>query len=64
LSERDGLPPLPAADICLHRSANLSRAGVLLADHLRTTISNDPRPPAKARNAAQTHRSSEVVDRP
>ncbi|MGH8796531.1 MAG: LysR substrate-binding domain-containing protein [Caldimonas sp.] len=34
LSERDGMPRLPGADICLHRSANLSRAGSLLADHL------------------------------
>jgi DNA-binding transcriptional LysR family regulator len=39
LSDRDGMPPLPAADICLHRAANLSRAGALLADHLRTSIS-------------------------
>ena len=47
LSRRDGLPPLPAADICLHRSAKLSRAGALLADHLRATIVKEtPRPPA------------------
>ena len=42
LSDRDGMPPLPAADICLHRAANLSRAGTLLADHLRTSISKRP----------------------
>jgi DNA-binding transcriptional LysR family regulator len=42
LSDRDGMPPLPAADICLHRAANLSRAGALLADHLRTSISKRP----------------------
>jgi len=42
LSDRDGMPRLPAADICLHRAANLSRAGALLADHLRTNISNCP----------------------
>jgi DNA-binding transcriptional LysR family regulator len=42
LSERDGMPRLPAADICLHRAANLSRAGALLADHLRTAISGRP----------------------
>ncbi|WP_024510915.1 LysR family transcriptional regulator [Bradyrhizobium sp. ARR65] len=41
LSDRDGMPPLPAADICLHRAANLSRAGILLADHLRTAIRNE-----------------------
>src|SRR5882757_1667622 len=41
LSDRDGMPRLPAADICLHRAANLSQAGALLADHLRTTIRND-----------------------
>jgi DNA-binding transcriptional LysR family regulator len=42
LSDRDGMPRLPAADICLHRAANLSRAGALLADHLRTSISKRP----------------------
>jgi DNA-binding transcriptional LysR family regulator len=40
LSHQDGLPQLPAADICLHRATNLSLAGGLLADHLRTGISN------------------------
>jgi DNA-binding transcriptional LysR family regulator len=40
LSDHDGMPPLPAADICLHRAANLSPAGRLLADHLRSGISN------------------------
>jgi DNA-binding transcriptional LysR family regulator len=34
LSEREGMPRLPAADICLHRAANLSRAASLLADQL------------------------------
>jgi DNA-binding transcriptional LysR family regulator len=42
LSDRDGMPRLPAADICLHRAANLSLAGALLADHLRTSIANHP----------------------
>jgi DNA-binding transcriptional LysR family regulator len=41
LSDRDGMPGLPAADICLHRATNLSQAGALLADHLRTTIRNE-----------------------
>jgi DNA-binding transcriptional LysR family regulator len=41
LSDRDGMPRLPAADICLHRAANLSSAGALLADHLRMTIRNE-----------------------
>ncbi|OAF13895.1 LysR family transcriptional regulator [Bradyrhizobium neotropicale] len=39
LSVRDGLPPLPAADIRLHRAPNLSRACALLADHLQWSIS-------------------------
>jgi len=39
LSERDGMPRLPAADIRLHRSSNLSRAASLLADHLVIAIS-------------------------
>ncbi len=34
LSERDGLPRLPAADIRLHRASNLSRSASLLSDHL------------------------------
>jgi DNA-binding transcriptional LysR family regulator len=42
LSDRDGMPRLPAADICLHRAANLSQAGALLADHLRANISKRP----------------------
>ncbi len=46
LSDRDGMPPLPAADICLHRAANLSPAGVLLADHLRANISTRPDEPS------------------
>src|SRR5882672_1321360 len=40
LSDHDGMPRLPAADICLHRASNLSPAGALLADHLRSGISN------------------------
>jgi len=40
LSEQDGMPRLPAADICLHRATDLSPAGALLADHLRTGIAN------------------------
>ncbi|WP_342236887.1 LysR family transcriptional regulator [Inquilinus sp. OTU3971] len=34
LSERDGLPPLPEADIRLHRAPGLAPAGELLARHL------------------------------
>ena len=34
LSDRDGMPPLPQAEIRLHRAANLSRAASLLADDL------------------------------
>jgi len=39
LSNRDGMPRLPAADICLHRASNLSRAASLLADHLVSVMS-------------------------
>lgn len=39
LSDHDGMPCLPAADICLHRASNLSRAASLLADHLASAIS-------------------------
>lgn len=38
LSPDDGLPKLPAADICLHRAAGLSPAATLLADHLVETM--------------------------
>lgn len=34
LSERDGMPRLPGADIRLHRATGLSRAAGLLADHI------------------------------
>ena len=34
LGERDGLPPLPEADIRLHRAPGLATAGELLARHL------------------------------
>jgi DNA-binding transcriptional LysR family regulator len=39
LSEKDGMPRLPVAEICLHRAANLSRAGTLLAEHLVAELS-------------------------
>ncbi|WP_375160889.1 LysR family transcriptional regulator [Bradyrhizobium sp. RDT46] len=39
LSEREGLPPLPAADIRLHRAHNLSCPAAMLADHLQRGIS-------------------------
>ena len=42
LSEQDGMPPLPAADIRLHRAANLSPAASLLADHLASALTNGP----------------------
>jgi DNA-binding transcriptional LysR family regulator len=40
LGDHEGMPRLPAADVCLHRATNLSPAATLLADHLRTGISN------------------------
>jgi DNA-binding transcriptional LysR family regulator len=39
LGARDGFPPLPIADIRLHRARNLSRPAALLADHLQRGIS-------------------------
>ena len=38
LSSRHGMPPLPAAEIRLHRARNLSRPGALLADHLEREL--------------------------
>lgn len=42
LGARDGLPPLPMADIRLHRARDLSRPTTLLADHLQRGISEPP----------------------
>jgi DNA-binding transcriptional LysR family regulator len=64
IPEQDGLPALPAADICLHRSANLSRAGALLADHLRLMISDETLLPRKPRNLVRRARPKERVDLP
>ena len=64
LSERDGMPRLPAADICLHRAANLSHAGALLADHLRTAISNERPSPVRARSSAAAKKAREMVHHP
>ena len=51
------MPPLPAADICLHRAEKLSRAGALLADHLRLTISNETALTSAHRNLHQADRA-------
>jgi DNA-binding transcriptional LysR family regulator len=60
LDKRDGMPPLPGADICLHRAAKLSRAGALLADHLRASIANEAALPH--RNPARPAKSTAMVD--
>ena len=44
LGERDGMPPLPAADIRLHSAPGLSRAGRLLAEHLAAGMSRNVSP--------------------
>jgi DNA-binding transcriptional LysR family regulator len=59
LGKREGMPPLPAADICLHRAAKLSHAGVLLADHLRASIANASPP---HRNPIRPAKSNAMVD--
>jgi len=38
LSEQDGMPPLPGAEIRLHCAPTLSQPASLLADHLRKTM--------------------------
>jgi DNA-binding transcriptional LysR family regulator len=48
LSVRDGLPPLPRAEIRLHRAQKLSRAATLLADHLVSSLA-EPRRSKAAR---------------
>jgi DNA-binding transcriptional LysR family regulator len=42
LSDRTGLPALPAADICLHRAGTASDAATLLADHLVSALGTQP----------------------
>lgn len=49
LSRRDGLPPLPRADIRLHRAQKLSRAAALLADHLVASLAEPVRRKAMRR---------------
>lgn len=53
LSDCDGMPPLPAADIRLHRAAKLSPAAKLLADHMRAAIREDVTP-RRARDGSGT----------
>jgi hypothetical protein len=43
LSERDGMPPLPRAEIRLHRAPKLLRAATLLADHLVASLAEPVR---------------------
>ncbi|CAO3419896.1 hypothetical protein [Azospirillum doebereinerae] len=38
LSDQDGMPRLPAADIRLHRASALTPAAALLADHLAAAM--------------------------
>jgi len=64
LSERDGMPPLPAADICLHRATNLSHAGTLLADHLRMAISKERPHQSNPRAASRLRKPNETVHHP
>jgi hypothetical protein len=47
LSARDGLPPLPIAEIRLHRSAKMTRAATLLADHLVASLAEPARRAAR-----------------
>jgi DNA-binding transcriptional LysR family regulator len=49
LSQRDGLPPLPRAEIRLHRAQKLSRAATLLADHLVASLAEPVRSKAARR---------------
>lgn len=48
LSEAEGLPPLPAADIRLHRAPGLSAAASLLAEHLAHAIRDVAQPARSA----------------
>lgn len=50
LTTRDGMPPLPKAQICLHRAPKLSQAASLLADHLVSAL-RQPRATGTRRRA-------------
>jgi DNA-binding transcriptional LysR family regulator len=63
LSERESMPPLPAADIRLHHTARLSPAGVLLAEHLRATIADETRLRVAHRNPVSAGKPDELADR-
>src|SRR5215510_12522611 len=54
LSERDGLPPLPRAEIRLHRAPKLSRAATLLADHLVASLAEPVRTKIVRRRSGPT----------
>lgn len=62
LTERDGMPPLPAADIRLHRAAKLSRAASLLGDHLLHMMAHETPPMPAHRHAAPTNRPADMAD--
>ena len=64
LSEGDGMPPLPPADICLHRAAKLSHAGALLADHLRMTILDETSLPHRQRHTRRPVAPNKMLDQP
>jgi DNA-binding transcriptional LysR family regulator len=61
LGESDGMPPLPAADICLHRAAKLSHAGALLADHLRMTILDETLLPHRLRHPQRPAKPKKMI---
>lgn len=62
LTERDGMPPLPAADICLHRAAKLSRAAVLLGDHLVQMLAHQTSLVPQPSNTVRLRGPGERVD--
>jgi DNA-binding transcriptional LysR family regulator len=62
LTERDGMPPLPAADICLHRAVKLSRAASLLGDHLFRMMAHETPPAPTHRSSVGMTRLNERVD--
>jgi hypothetical protein len=61
LGESDGMPPLPTADICLHRAAKLSHAGALLADHLRMTILDETLLPHRLRHPQRPAKPKKMI---
>jgi DNA-binding transcriptional LysR family regulator len=61
LTANHNMPPLPAADICLHRAPRISRAASLLGDHLAASLRALPPVRDQARASARRREAALAV---